>query len=240
MSTVGNWQGPKIVKDGLVLYLDAGSPNSFFNKTSTTWRDISGYGNNTSLINGVSFNNINGGVLSFDGVNQYSQISNSPLFQNNTNMSVSIWVNFSDNTTFKIHSFLSQGTQESKNYFWLSWYNTSPTNKRIYWELGYDTSNFINVIYNWTPIIDTWYNIVGTFEPNLAKLYINGLLVASGSTTATYVGANNNSIPFSIGSYRGNVGYFFNGKLNQPLFYRKTLSQSEVLQNYNVTRFRYL
>lgn len=240
MSTVGNWQGPKIVKDGLVLYLDAGSPNSFFNKTSTTWRDISGYGNNTSLINGTSFNNINGGVLLFDGFNQYAQIPNSSLFQNNTNMSVSIWVNFSSYVTPNYYSFISKGKQEERNYFWLSWYNIAPGNRRIYWEVGHDISNYGVLTYSWTPLLNTWYNIVGTFEPTISKIYVNGSLVSSGTTTATYVGANDPLVPFSIGSYRGNLSYFFSGSLNQPLFYRKTLSDSEVLQNYNVTRFRYL
>ena len=55
MSTVGNWRGPSIVKDGLVLYLDAGSPNSYFNKTSTTWKDMSGSASNGTLINGPTY-----------------------------------------------------------------------------------------------------------------------------------------------------------------------------------------
>jgi len=228
-----------IVTKDLVLDLDAGKLDSY-PRTGNIWKDISGNLNNSTLINGPSFNNIKGGVLLFDGINQYVQVPNSSLFQNNTNMSVSIWLNFSSYVTPNTYSFINKGRQEDKNYFWLSWYNTAPGNRRLYWEVGYDTSNFIALTYNWTPTLNTWYNIVGTFEPTIARIYVDGLLVSSGTTTATYVGANNPAFPFSIGSYRGNLAYFFPGNLNQPLFYRKTLSSSEVLQNYNATKVRYL
>ena len=58
---------PKIVTDGLVLYLDAANPKSYVSG-STTWRDLSRGGNNGNLING-SFSNNNNGVIDFNGVN---------------------------------------------------------------------------------------------------------------------------------------------------------------------------
>ena len=39
------WRGPDIVTNGLHLYFDAASPNSYYepeNTTPTTWRDMSG------------------------------------------------------------------------------------------------------------------------------------------------------------------------------------------------------
>ncbi len=62
MSTVGNWRGANIIKQGLVLYLDPGSPNSFYNKSNTTIRDISENTNNGTLTNFGSqtiYNSIN-------------------------------------------------------------------------------------------------------------------------------------------------------------------------------------
>jgi hypothetical protein len=37
--------------------------------TGTTWTDLSGNGNNGTLVNGVGYNSGNGGSLTFDGVN---------------------------------------------------------------------------------------------------------------------------------------------------------------------------
>jgi hypothetical protein len=61
---------PSIVTDGLVLCLDAGNPKSYPG-SGTTWTDLSGNGNNGTLVNGVGYSGDNLGSLSFDGVNDY-------------------------------------------------------------------------------------------------------------------------------------------------------------------------
>jgi hypothetical protein len=53
---MASFVGPNIVTDGLVLALDAGSTRSYPG-TGTTWYDISGNGNDHSIINGPSFSN---------------------------------------------------------------------------------------------------------------------------------------------------------------------------------------
>jgi hypothetical protein len=58
---------PKIIQDGLVLYLDAANTKSY-PTTGTTWTDLSRSGNNGTLINGPTFNSGNGGSIVFDGV----------------------------------------------------------------------------------------------------------------------------------------------------------------------------
>ena len=70
MSTVNaGWRGPNIVRDGLVLYLDAGSGTSYSLYTGgVTWRDISGNNNNGTLTNGPTLNSSNGGNIVFDGI----------------------------------------------------------------------------------------------------------------------------------------------------------------------------
>jgi hypothetical protein len=80
MSFNYGWRGPNIVKDGLKLYTDAGSPNSFYNKTGTIWKDISGNGNNGTLINGPTFDSNNGGSIVFDGTNDYVNVGNLGTF----------------------------------------------------------------------------------------------------------------------------------------------------------------
>ena len=66
--------GENIVRDGLVLYLDAkySYPGaSGTNPDTYTWYDMSGNENHGELKNGVSYSGLNGGSLSFDGVNDY-------------------------------------------------------------------------------------------------------------------------------------------------------------------------
>ena len=66
--------GENIVRDGLVLYLDAkySYPGaSGTNPDTYTWYDLSGNENNGELKNGVGYNAANGGSLVFDGVDDY-------------------------------------------------------------------------------------------------------------------------------------------------------------------------
>ena len=66
---------PSIVTSGLVLNLDAANMKSY-PRSGTTWRDLSGLGNNGTLTNGPTFNSQNGGSIVFDGVDDYASINN--------------------------------------------------------------------------------------------------------------------------------------------------------------------
>ena len=57
--------GPKIVNDGLVLYLDAANSKSY-SGTGTTWTDLSGNLNNATLVNGPTYSSLNGGGIVLD------------------------------------------------------------------------------------------------------------------------------------------------------------------------------
>ena len=81
---------PKIVTDGLVLYLDAANTKSYVSG-STVWNDISRGGNNGSLINGPTFISGNGGSIVFDGVNNYVEFGD-VLDLGTNSMTVNQWV----------------------------------------------------------------------------------------------------------------------------------------------------
>ena len=82
--TVVNNNYPSIVTDGLVLNLDAGFVSSY-PKTGTTWKDLSGNGNNGTLVNGVGFS---GGSMVFDGSGKRATTQSS---LSSTFLTASIW-----------------------------------------------------------------------------------------------------------------------------------------------------
>ena len=83
---------PKVVTDGLVLYLDAANPKSYVSG-STAWNDVSRGGNNGTLTNGPTFNSANGGSIVFDGVNDYVALGNiSSLILANNQFTISYWL----------------------------------------------------------------------------------------------------------------------------------------------------
>ena len=77
-----------IVKDGLVLDLDAAKLDSY-PKTGTSWKDISGNGNNGTLVNVPTFNSSNGGSIVFDGSNDYVSTN---YITNSTAFTYCVWV----------------------------------------------------------------------------------------------------------------------------------------------------
>ncbi len=60
-----NSYGPSIVRDGLVLYLDAGDRNSYPG-TGNTWYDLSGNNNHGTIYNSLPYNTNNKGYFDFN------------------------------------------------------------------------------------------------------------------------------------------------------------------------------
>jgi hypothetical protein len=225
MSTVnGGWRGPNIVKDGLVLYLDAGSPTSFpLINRSTTWRDISGNANNGVLTNGPTFSSANGGNIVFDGVDDWVNLGAFQTLVNN--FTLTLWCRITSAVGANI----------------LGFYNiSSPFNG---WGLGYAQSaaglNFWDGsawrVPNITVTDSIWRQITVVISPTyLLSFYINGIFSTSiqGSTISTFTGNK------SIGARNDSLGPM-TGNISQLQIYNRALSASEVLQNFNATRARF-
>jgi hypothetical protein len=79
-----------IVMQGLILNLDAGNPASYPGY-GTVWNDLSGRGNDGTLVNGVSYDSANDGSLVFDGSN-YASLSGFTDFEFGTgDFTLDIW-----------------------------------------------------------------------------------------------------------------------------------------------------
>ena len=109
MSFQNGWRGPDIVSDGLVLYLDAGSPNSYRPDFGTTWRDMSGFNNSGSLVNGPTYSTANGGNIVFDGINDRVDISHNSLYNFTTGLTISCWYK----TIVGIDSYITTKSNDS-------------------------------------------------------------------------------------------------------------------------------
>ena len=81
-----------IITSGLVLNLDASNAASYPG-SGTVWTDLSGSGNNGTIISGITYSNINGGSMIFSGaINNRVQTNFAPTF---TDFTVCVW--FKDN-----------------------------------------------------------------------------------------------------------------------------------------------
>jgi len=203
-----------IVKNGLVLNLDAGDTASYPN-SGNTWFDLSGNGNNGTLVNGPTYNSANGGVIALDGVNDYIDV---PINLTNTNytiMGAARYVvvggrTFSAKNNNWLMGHWNVSTQNHYAEGWVSDVQSGPsdTNWRIYAAIG----NYSG---------DSWAH------------YVNGVLNAGPNT-----GGSNGPNGFAIGSHLGS-SEFSNSHISNLLVYDRVLTAAEVQQNFNAMRGRY-
>ena len=207
-----------IVRTGLILDLDAGM-NASFNNTGTTWNDLSGRGNNGTLVNGPTYSSANGGSIVFDGVDD---TFGGPISCNKTYYSVDFWcyptqlldynwgiilgIGWGD---FQVHSTASGGVYVGTSGF----SRISPWRNNVY-------------------VLNTWQNFTWTFDNGVGTFYKNGVLEASGSmslsssSSFTSYGAVNN------GTIAGRIS-------NLKVYSGKVLSAAEVTQNFNALKHRF-
>lgn len=221
--------GPDLVQNGLVLALDAADKNSYIG-SGTSWKDLSGNNYTSTLTNGPTFSNSNGGSILFDGTNDYVVSSNfTPNFSTKT---LSGWV--------KLSSVSQQGggvvTLQSTDgvSFDAIVYNETAQG----W--GFGSNGFSRT--GWSGVSETstsvWVNIVATYENSNYRMYRNGTLIL----TLTSFGALNFNFNSNVQlAYRhlGGGSAFLTGNIANAFVYNRALSATEVLQNYNVTKTRF-
>ena len=215
------WRGPNIVRDGLVLYLDAGSPNSY-QGSGTTWKDISKVNqNNGTLINGPTFNSGNGGVIVFDGTDDYVRFSQVPSLTNQLTMECWFYLNAIQSQNQ--NRLISNGD----NYvIYLA--STSQLSFYMSNQGGYIASTG-------NSFLNSWSHIVATYNGINRAIYINGVL----KTTSNASGNVPNGNTLNIGAFQNQSVYTLNGRMSQARIYNRGLTANEVLQNYNATKGRF-
>jgi len=226
------WPSDPIVTNGLVLNLDAGQQDSYPG-SGTTWTDLSGNGNNGTLVNGVGYNSGNGGYLVFDGSNDYVN-STSISSQFTSDITVEAWVYLSSypgDWVRIIGTGGNSGVFGGNRTFGL-WYN-GPFSGRILWQrYGAGDPSIFPV--SPTLSIGTWHHIVATTSGSSHVLYLN----ASSIGTATAAGpwaASGENITIGFAGFHA----YHNGRMSNLRLYNRALSAAEIQQNYNALKSRY-
>lgn len=206
---------PPVVLSGLVVYLDAGNTSSYPG-TGTVWTDLSGSGNNGTLVNGPTYSSANSGVIVLDGSNDYIDVGINMSSTNYTVMGAARYVTIGGRTF------------SAKNNNWLMghWINSTEN----YYAEGWVTSS------GGTGASDTnWriYAATGNISADSYSMFTNGVLTA-GPNTGGVAGPNQ----FSIGSYAAS-SEFSNSQIGFFLVYNRVLAVEEIQQNFNFFRGRY-
>jgi hypothetical protein len=226
--------GPKIVTDGLVLYLDAANTKSYISG-STFWYDLSKKGNNCTLVNGPTFNPNNAGGIVFDGVNDEGvfPIVNDFLFLNRSPYTLSVFANIiSASNVF--HGILNREYGGPRNGYNLWFYRDNPNLIAIASERWAGTGQKVAfVLLSNSECVNKWNHYCVTYDGNDLKFYLNGEFIngvfADGNIT-------NTTGPLQIARRQTTNG---NVNISNLQIYNRGLSANEVKQNFNTIKQRF-
>ena len=239
MSTKYN---PSIVRDTLVLYLDAANTKSYPG-SGTTWTDISGKGTNATLTNGPTFDSGNSGSIALDGTNDYVLNSTAGVLPDGTDIfTLCIWMYFDANPTGNfggsypgtvVFSGNSEGTME---LIIRPDGSSGPPHKMSFSRYGGSTTGSC-VANNINMPIQQWHNVVLVrSSSNVNTIYLNGTSIVTGNVSNSFTsGSLHLGAAPSQSSYSGHL----NGKIASFTKYNKALSEAEVKQNYNALKSRF-
>jgi prepilin-type N-terminal cleavage/methylation domain-containing protein len=214
-----------IVTNGLILHLDAGNISSYPG-TGNTWFDLSGNGNNGTLVNGVGYNPTNGGSFSFDGSNDYLTTSLAGTF---AQITFEFWSFFDDiNLNMLIREESAFGDWNSgRVHFGTRW---TGSNAGMHFNVNgvWQKTPATNLKYGWNH-----YVLVYDTGLNLKRVYLNTILSSSHGTNGNMVLGD-----FRIG-VATNLNRYYRGNISNFRIYNRSLTPEEIQQNFNSTRGRF-
>jgi hypothetical protein len=228
-----------IVTSGLILYLDAGNLNSYPG-SGTTWTDLSGSGNNGTLVGGVGYNSDNLGSLVFDYIDDHVTTTGMANFSYTNGITVSVW-HYNGGGTAAYRGVVTNGTTVDRQggfdlrYGRENYFGGTSNGTRLGWAIinsgGTQTSRDIYANVN------EWHQYVGTYDNSTVRVYKDGQLFDSISHSGGGQ-LKTMSASTTIGRSPG-TPEFLDGRLSQVLIYNRALSTQEIQQNFNVVRGRY-
>ncbi len=238
-------RGPRIVTDNLFLCVDAANRKSYAGTGTAITEMIRNTTDTGSFYNGAIYNSEFGGNFVFDGTNDYIAWAHDQVYPPTSpanNFTMEFW--FRPTTTHQIDTEATSGfggTSGQRYLFDAMFGGSVPvagagvsagTNGISVYE---HTADYLPALLVWEGTLSTtlFTHGVVTYTNKQTRLYVNGVLVRTGLTsTKTTI------VPNLYEAGRGQYGNF-PGRLALYRIYSRSLTATEVLQNFNALRTRF-
>ena len=180
---------------------------------------------NSSTVSATALTYASNGAISYNGSSNYIRWNNNTALDTQT-PTVEVWVK--TNSLNQNGFFFEKGAvntqyalfQEGTAIQWRTYNNPSSYTTLSAASSYLSTSN--------------WAHVVATYVSGSKKIYVNGVEVASDTSSGTL--ATNSGM--TIGEYNGGA-YRYNGSIAVVKVYNKALTAAEVIQNFNALRGRF-
>lgn len=174
------------------------------------------------------------GTFSFNGTTDYLTIPDSSLLSFTDNkFTFDYWVYFNNLTS--LNGIIGKG---GSNWEYAIRANGSTNSLRFTtWPLDGSAPVYPEIT-SPTFVAQTWYHHSWVNDGTSSMLYVNGVLQSSTTKGVLNMGDSTNPVTIGRGGGAGGPDYL-NGKLSNFKIYKRALTSSEVLQNFNAIRGRY-
>jgi len=209
------------------LYLDSSNLSSY-PRTNNSYMDISGYNNNATLYNGVSYNS--GGWLEFDGADDWGNIpTGAEITPGDTNMLTvgGLWKRNGDGGSYETVLHHGNGTSIGASQYWFGWTVdnivccTIGAGAGVGWAAGKT---------NIPADVGKWFYTIAAWDGSQVKVWVNGVLKVTynlgslnAAETTTRICASGDA-----GGYLANAGVSYL-HINPYIAF----DESEMLTNYH-------
>ena len=213
-------QGP-IVTEGLVLAMDAGNLVSYESGSSSV-NSLVGAAEGT-LVNGVGYDKAHGGSWVFDGTDDFIDLGNQSLIEGD--FCIDFWYQLTEEKSE--HYLFTTGYQHAGSILIFSggiWLNSSANDGRMPGAPGGTINEITNITVERTNGVAKWYRN-GVYQYSL-----------------NYSGAISTNTNYSIGWAvpRNKPSAYTAGNFYSLKMYERGFNASEVAQNYNALRNRFV
>ncbi len=187
-----------------------------------------------------------GKALSFDGTDDYVEITNDPSLSP-TDITISAWIKRrSEDTKDCIFHRGDWASADGDLVFFGVMASTDTESNKLQFSIE-DPDGTANRLHSNTSILkNEWYYVVATRDSSNMKVYVNGELDASSGTASMATSQTNHLI--GIHYYDGAISTdkAFNGTIDEVRIYNQSLSSDEIkihykseFQKYNSTQYRF-
>lgn len=232
------YSGPRTQSQGMLLHLDAGSPNSF-TSGATTWKDLSGGGYNATMYGTVPFETDIVPCFNFGTATGTASYNTNMGFTFGGNMvpttgdfTFSCWIKNAPSVTSQVGLFSNAGGGDGYRFG----VSLNTAYFLIYSATVSGTENHIS--FSGACSASQWYNIAMVYGRSLGNmiLYRNGLRQGTFSISAYSQSAFTATTP---GMVRSPCCSIYTGKLASFTVYGKAITDDEALQNFDTLKGRF-
>jgi hypothetical protein len=179
--------------------------------------DSSGNGlNGTISGNPMYADGISGMAMSLDGVNDYINLGNNPMFDITEQITLAAWVNTNDSGDGQHNPYISKGDTA----YAIKHASGNTIQFFIYDEDWYSANYSVNDSFN-----GDWHFVAGTYDGAEVKLYVDGSLTGTTPHEGT-IGVQTFNV--AVGTNTEAEGRFYWGLIDEARIYNRALTINEI------------